>query len=36
MPALNQAFEDAIRVTPLGNNKYSANLLHEWSIGTGT
>lgn len=36
MPALNSAFEDAIRVTPQGGNRYRANLLHEWSIGTGT
>lgn len=36
MPTLNASFEDAIRVTPQGGNKYSANLRHEWSIGTGT
>lgn len=32
---LNAAFEDAIRVTPEGANKYSANLRSEWCIGTG-
>ncbi|KAJ5658181.1 uncharacterized protein N7484_001830 [Penicillium longicatenatum] len=31
---LNAAFEDAIRVTPEGANKYSANLRPEWCIGT--
>jgi len=36
MTALNQSFEDAIRVTPQGNNKYSAHLRPEWCIGTGT
>lgn len=36
MPRLNASFEDAIHVTPQGNNKYSANLRSEWCIGTGT
>ncbi|KAJ5628262.1 hypothetical protein N7490_010490 [Penicillium lividum] len=31
---LNAAFEDAIRVTPQGANKYSAHLRPEWCIGT--
>ena len=35
MMSVNESFEDAIRVTPLGNNKYSANLRKEWCIGTG-
>ncbi|KAJ5677357.1 uncharacterized protein N7477_002990 [Penicillium maclennaniae] len=34
MAVLNQSFEDAIRVSPEGNNKYSANLCKEWCIGT--
>lgn len=36
MPPLNASFVDAIRVTPQGNNKYSAHLRPEWCIGTGT
>lgn len=35
-PSLNSAFEDAIRVTPQGSNKYGAYLHPEWCIGTGT
>ncbi|KAJ5883974.1 uncharacterized protein N7473_010860 [Penicillium subrubescens] len=34
MPRLNASFEDAIRITPQGNNKYSADLRSEWCIGT--
>ncbi|KAJ5166618.1 uncharacterized protein N7482_005399 [Penicillium canariense] len=34
MPPLNAFFEDAIRITPQGNNKYSAHLRSEWCIGT--
>ncbi|KAJ5612805.1 hypothetical protein N7510_005999 [Penicillium lagena] len=33
-PPLNSAFEDAIRVTPQGSNKYRAYLHPEWCIGT--
>jgi hypothetical protein len=36
MSTLNASFEDAIRITPQGNNKYSADLRSEWCIGTGT
>lgn len=35
MSTLNATFEDAIRVTPEGANKYSANLRPEWCIGAG-
>ncbi|KAJ5728663.1 uncharacterized protein N7483_003171 [Penicillium malachiteum] len=31
---VNAFFEDAIRVTPQGNNTYRANLRREWCIGT--
>ncbi|CEO58643.1 hypothetical protein PMG11_03351 [Penicillium brasilianum] len=34
MSTLNASFEDAIRITPQGNNKYSAHLHPEWCIGT--
>ncbi|KAJ5825904.1 hypothetical protein N7474_003042 [Penicillium riverlandense] len=33
-PSLNSVFEDAIRVTPQGSNKYGAYLHPEWCIGT--
>ncbi|KAJ5975293.1 hypothetical protein N7481_009000 [Penicillium waksmanii] len=33
MSPVNASFEDAIRVTPEGANKYSANLRTEWCIG---
>ncbi|KAJ5242459.1 uncharacterized protein N7469_000786 [Penicillium citrinum] len=35
MSTLNASFEEAIRVTPEGNNKYSATLRPEWCIGAG-
>jgi hypothetical protein len=35
MSPVNASFEDAIRVTPEGANKYSANLRTEWCIGAG-
>ncbi|KAJ5120583.1 uncharacterized protein N7515_009971 [Penicillium bovifimosum] len=34
MSTVNPAFEEAIKVTPLGGNKYSAHLSPEWCIGT--
>lgn len=33
---LNTAFEEAIKVTPQGSHRYTADLQHEWCIGTGT
>ncbi|KAI2791467.1 hypothetical protein POX_c04328 [Penicillium oxalicum] len=36
MSLLNASFVDAIRITPEGNNKYSAHLHRDWCIGTGT
>ncbi|KAJ5875937.1 uncharacterized protein N7529_001521 [Penicillium soppii] len=34
MPTVNPSFEEAIKVTPQGANKYSAFLRPEWCIGT--
>jgi hypothetical protein len=34
-PAANQAFEEAIKVTPVNSHRYSAILRDEWCIGTG-
>lgn len=31
----NAAFEQAIKVTPLGSHRYSAVLQDDWCIGTG-
>ncbi|EAL87075.1 hypothetical protein ACP6JC_004919 [Aspergillus fumigatus] len=36
VPAANQAFEEAIKVTPVNSHRYSAVLRDEWCIGTGT
>ncbi|RHZ67890.1 thioesterase family protein [Aspergillus thermomutatus] len=33
-PAANQAFEEAIKVTPVNSHRYSAVLRDEWCIGT--
>ncbi|KAF4210419.1 hypothetical protein CNMCM8980_004078 [Aspergillus fumigatiaffinis] len=33
-PAANQAFEEAIKVTPVNSHRYSAILRDEWCIGT--
>lgn len=33
--ASGQAFEEAIKVTPVDSHRYSANLRNEWCIGTG-
>ena len=32
----NSAFEEAIRVTPLGSHRYSVHLHNDWCVGTGT
>ncbi|KAJ5356466.1 hypothetical protein N7517_011075 [Penicillium concentricum] len=34
--SVNPSFQEAIKVTPQGSNKYSAFLRPEWCIGTGT
>ncbi|KAJ5458241.1 hypothetical protein N7475_009629 [Penicillium sp. IBT 31633x] len=34
MSTINSSFEDAIKVTPQGQNRYSAHLQPEWCIGT--
>lgn len=33
---LNTPFEEAIKITPQGSHRYTAELQPDWCIGTGT